>query len=295
MNRRDGNPRSGPAARPEPTFSLILATLGRIDEVRRLLESLVAQTERSFELIVVDQNPEDRLVPILEHFQEELDIRRIVAPARGLSRARNTGLGHVRGRIVGFPDDDAWYPANLLERIGRALDRQPGLDGLIGRVTDDQGRSVAARWSRRSGRVTKLGVWTRGTSASMFLRRRVVRQLGEFDVELGLGTTMGSGEETEYLVRALEAGASLLYDPAVVVFHPRAERRNGREATRRGFQYGKGMGRVLRIHSYPFWFVAYQWLRALGGAVAALARLDAGAARQHAAALVGRIAGWLTL
>ncbi len=46
-------------------FSLIVATLGRTDELIAFLESLVAQSERNFEVIVVDQNPDERLEPVI--------------------------------------------------------------------------------------------------------------------------------------------------------------------------------------------------------------------------------------
>lgn len=44
-----------------PRFSLIVATIGRTAEFSVLLESLAGQETRDFELIVVDQNPDDRL------------------------------------------------------------------------------------------------------------------------------------------------------------------------------------------------------------------------------------------
>ena len=49
-------------------FSLIVATLGRTAELRRLLESLAVQTHQDFEVIVVDQNTDDRVSQILAPF-----------------------------------------------------------------------------------------------------------------------------------------------------------------------------------------------------------------------------------
>ena len=49
-------------------FSLIVATFGRTEEMRNLLLSLASQTEPDFEVVVVDQNSDERLVPILAAF-----------------------------------------------------------------------------------------------------------------------------------------------------------------------------------------------------------------------------------
>ena len=46
------------------SFSLIMATLGRTDEPRRFLDSLESQTFRDFELILADQNDDDRIAPM---------------------------------------------------------------------------------------------------------------------------------------------------------------------------------------------------------------------------------------
>ena len=55
-------------------FSLILATVDRTGEVERLLDSLDSQTHREFELIVVDQNKDERLVPLLRAYRERFSI-----------------------------------------------------------------------------------------------------------------------------------------------------------------------------------------------------------------------------
>ena len=54
----------------------------------------------------------------------------------------------------------------------------------------------------------------------MFLRREVVRDYS-FDESLGVGagTPWGAGEETDYLLRLLEDGHRIFYDPAIAIWH----------------------------------------------------------------------------
>src|SRR5271168_3016732 len=96
-------------------FSLIVATIGRTEEFGFLLQSLAEQTFRDFELIVVDQNSDDRLIPFLEHWNGTVaglantpgSLSAIIhlRCAPGVSRARNLGLQYCTGEILAFPDD----------------------------------------------------------------------------------------------------------------------------------------------------------------------------------------------
>lgn len=72
-----------------PQFSLVLATVGRTHEVERLLCSLDRQEGATFELIVVDQNTDERLAPLLEARKNRYPILHIRAERCGASRARN--------------------------------------------------------------------------------------------------------------------------------------------------------------------------------------------------------------
>jgi glycosyltransferase involved in cell wall biosynthesis len=277
-----------------PSFDIVLATVGRRKEISRLLDSLAAQSHRNFRLIVVDQNVDERLVPFLERYADAVTCLRLTSD-RGLSRARNVGLRAVTGDIVAFADDDCWYPVDLLARVGVLLDANPSWDGVTGSVTDASGLPSSSRWSKRAGVLDRINVWTRGVSVSVFLRRAAVERIGEFDETLGIGagTAWGSGEETDYLLRALERGCRLLYEPTLNVFHPQTMSEFTDVSIAAGRSYGLGMGRVIRKHAYPWWFGAYHVARAAGGAALALGQGHAAEARFHLAVARGRAVGWL--
>lgn len=244
--------------RPEMNFdfSLILCTLNRTKEVDDFLCSLAEQPpELNLELIVVDQNGDERLDAVLEPYRKRFALKRI-RTSPGLSRARNLGLRQASGRIIAFPDDDCVYPPDLLARIAAAFSEDAGMDGLSTLVTDSGGQfSAGGRMYRHPCRITARNVWWCGVSPSIFVRREAAAGVF-FDETLGVGsgTIFGSGEETDYLLALMEAGKRLEYRPDLVVLHPRF---GGPWLSRRGMLYGCGMGRVLRKHGRSFPTAAY--------------------------------------
>lgn len=109
-------------------FSLIMGTLGRTAEVGRFLASLQRQDHSEFELIIVDQNPDDRLGSLIADYSRYFSIVWLDSP-KGLSRARNIGLAQITGDVVAFPDDDCWYPDGLLSYVASRFERDAQLDG----------------------------------------------------------------------------------------------------------------------------------------------------------------------
>ena len=272
-----------------PSFALVVATVDRGDGLRILLDSLERQTHRHFRVLLVDQNDDDRVVPAIAA-SPALDIVRLHAP-RGLSRARNAALARIDADVVAFPDDDCSYPDDLLERIGRRFAAQDDLDGLAGRTTDAAGRS-SGNWVTNPGSLARNTLWNRANSASMFLRREVVERVGAFDEQLGLGSgsRWSSGEEIDYLVRALDSGARIEFDPSLIVLHE-LRTFTAEELTAVGRRDGGSIGYILRKHRYPPRVVARMLVRPVGGVLVSLARLDIARARFHAATLRGRLAG----
>jgi glycosyltransferase involved in cell wall biosynthesis len=273
-----------------PSFDLVVATVDRVDELGRLLDSLDGQTHRAFRVVVVDQNEDDRLGPILQEYGA-LALTRLRS-ARGLSRARNVGLADVRAELVAFPDDDCVFAPGLLEQVARRFQEQPSLDGITGRAADADGWSSSS-WARDGSYLTRTNLWNRAISFTIFLRSEIVQRVGAFDEQLGLGSEKlwSSGEEIDFLVRAVDAGARIEYDPSLTVVHP--DKNLSRAALRAvGARDGASIGYILRKHRYSLPTVARMLLRPLGGAVLALARVDGARAGFHLSTLRGRLLGY---
>jgi len=273
-----------------PTFDLVVATLGRADELGRLLDSLEAQTYRSFRVLVVDQNPDARLEPVLSGRTFEL-ARLTSAP--GLSRARNVALEHLSADVVAFPDDDCLYRTTFLEEVARRLAGDPALDGISFPMADADGRRDPG-WRSEATRLTTGNLWNLVASAGLFLRRPLLGRVGRFDEQLGLGAPgrSRSSEETDYVIRALRAGARIVYDPTLTVGHALTVR-SGASLVARGASEGASIGYLLRKHRYPPRMLGRMLVRPAGGVAVSLGRLDVDRARFHAATLVGRIRGYL--
>jgi glycosyltransferase involved in cell wall biosynthesis len=271
-----------------PSFDLVVATRGRAAELDGLLDSIARQSHRRLRILVVDQNEDDRLLPHLAA-HDELAVEHLRS-GPGLSRARNAALPHLTADLVAFPDDDCAYPYDLLERVAGAFDADPGLDGLTGRAVAPDGAS-AGSWATDAAVLTRDNLWNRAVSYTIFLRRDLVERVGPFDERLGLGsgTAWESGEETDYLVRALDSGARIRYDPGLVVRHER--RVYDRALAARD---GASLGFILRTHRYGAATFARMLVRPAGGALLSLARLDPAQARVHLATLAGRVRGYRT-
>lgn len=272
-------------------FDLVVATVDRVEPLESLLASLTAQTHRAFRLVVVDQNADDRVAAVLDAHPalETLHLR----SDRGLSRARNVALPHLTGDVVAFPDDDCTYPPDVLERVATRLGADGGLDGVSGRAVAADG-TVDASWERDPAVLDLHNLWNRVISFAIFLRRGVVEQVGSFDERLGLGSgsPWSSGEEVEYVLRAIRAGARIEYDPSLTVTHAR-KRYTPQELRTVGFRDGASVGWILRRHGYGARETARMLVRPVGGIGAALLRRDLTRASFHAATLGGRVRGYV--
>lgn len=278
-------------AAPDLRFDLVVATVDRTDDLAAFLRGLDAQIHAAFRVLVVDQNEDDRVRAVLAAHPGLQTLR--LRSARGLSRARNAALSSLAADVVAFPDDDCVYAPDLLTRVAGRFAADPGLDGLCGRPVAADGRTVG-RWPSRAQRIRPDTVFHTAISHTIFLRRSVVERVGGFDERLGLGsgTPWGSGEEIDYLVRALRLGARLEYDPSFVVTHP-VRPFSADELVALGRRDGGSIGYVLSANRYPAGTILRLLVRPLVASVAFAVLLDGARARFQHATLGGRVRGLL--
>lgn len=283
-----------------PRFSLIVPTMKRLDDMRRLLVSIQQNLPASLEVIVVDQNESPLLDALCIEFAAVLPLRREKIPPAGAAHARNHGLQFARGEIINFPDDDCELTPDLLARVSERFAAEPGLDMLFGRAVDRESlqRSVT-RFSEEAQPVTAGNVFSTTVEFTMFLRRRVFDDIGLLDARLGVGTYFGAEEGSDFVLRALYAGKRLHYDPSLLFYHAQKVGKYDAAEFRRAFSYGRGFGRLTMKHLLLYKrpgallrFAHFQ-ARALAAVLLFAARGDFPRSRYYLNVVLGRITGVL--
>jgi GT2 family glycosyltransferase len=185
-------------------------------------------------------------------------VRLFEEPRAGLSFARNAGVRHATGDVVVMTNDDVIAPPEWVQRItepfadptvgavtGNVLPRE--LDTAAQRAFEQYGglgrgfdrRRADPEWLRRS-RKHAAPTWELGATANAAFRRALFDDpaVGFLDEALGAGTPTGCSEDTDLFYRVLQAGWSMVYEPAAYVWH--THRREAAALERQLYSYSKG-------------------------------------------------------
>lgn len=275
-----------------PTLSLIVATKGRPRPLEALFASLAAQSYRDFEVVVVDQNSDERVgSPDQEGWP--FPVQHLRTPGEsGLSCARNNGISVARGRIFLFPDDDCWYPPQFL---ADALSRMRSVDAdvLAGRAADETGRDINGRFAKSFTLIDRGNVFSTGIEWVVFVKRRVVERIGGYDEAIGVGaaTPWQACEGQDLMLRAVNANFRCVFDPAIFGHHAELDIRSPGMLAK-GRSYARGHGYVLRRHGYSM-SAGLGWVaRPIVRAGLSLLRGDRALVGYYCNVALGRLEGW---
>ncbi len=284
------------AADNPPLFSLVVSTLGRSGELEHMLESLERQSERRFEVIIVDQNADNRIQESIGSNGYSFPVQHVQTPKdRGLSRGRNQGWRRARGEIVLFPDDDCWYPDKLLSQALVIFETSQA-DIVTGRAADETGRSINGRFEDQAQHIGRNNLWTTQIEWMVFFRRGVLEQIDGYDETIGVGadTPWQACEGQDIMARALDAGFSAYFDPSLIGHHAELDtQRPDRAMRKKGRMYARGMGYVLRKHGYGPIAALYWTVRPLANLARSLLVLDWPRAAYFGNVALGRTEGFL--
>lgn len=221
-------------------FSLIMATLGRDSEVCSFCKSLDAQSYRNFELIIVDQNEDDRLVPVVNDFKNKFSIKYIRSSEKGLSHNRNIGLQYADGDIIAFPDDDCEYLNDTLEFVLKELELY---DFVTVNSADIKNRSLPKFSCEKNMHITVKNFFKVGISYGIFINTKIFYGF-LFDEKLGVGAKFGAGEDSDLILYLLSNKRKGFYFGNYFVLHPYKPLND--KDKKRAFSYGRGFGAIYK-------------------------------------------------
>ncbi len=125
----------------EPTVSVVIPAYNAERYIGETLESVLAQTYRDFEVVVVDDGSTDGTREIVRNYGEP--VRLVEQPNSGPAAARNRGIREARGRFIAFIDaDDLWHPEKLALQVPKFDSPQVGLVYCRVARVDAEGRVI---------------------------------------------------------------------------------------------------------------------------------------------------------
>ncbi len=172
-----------------PRVSVIIPVYNCERYISQAIESILAQTYQSYEIIVIDDGSTDNTRLVLQPYIET--IHYVYQENQGVSVARNHGIDLARGELIAFLDaDDFFLPDKLTAQVG-VFDAQPNL-GIVHsgwRRVNQEGETIKDEtpWNY----VPKLDLegWLRwkpiGTMGTLMFRRHWLKQVGSFQSGLG--------------------------------------------------------------------------------------------------------------
>jgi len=232
-------------------ISIVCATIGPLDEVDALIDSVVRalrNTESTLviELIIVDQSTSysDHSFPS----NERLQVLHLYSTRRGLSFNRNIGLEKATGDWVMLMDSDCKVSENYFSCFENLLRVHPKTGHFIGRILDSGGGSPLFRtWPSAERRLLKPMLWYFATSVNSIFR--VEKDSPRFDERFGLGARYGSSEDIDFFLRLKR---KRLYTPKLNIYHPNIF--NEKIPPEKIDSYSIGFGALCAKHALPLGF-----------------------------------------
>jgi glycosyltransferase involved in cell wall biosynthesis len=195
--------------------SVVIPTHNRASLLGGAISSVLGQTFRDLELVVVDDGSNDNPEQVVRSFSDpRIQFVRHPQP-RGGSAARNTGIRSTTGAYVAFlDDDDEWYPDKLALQVD-LMEKSPAKVGLIyggyDVANDSDGQTAWTRVPALRGdlHAALMSFNPVGGTSVVLIRRECLEEVGGFDETLtsfqdyDLWIRLAERYEFDFLVKPL--------------------------------------------------------------------------------------------
>ncbi|GAC1311290.1 MAG: glycosyltransferase family 2 protein [Vulcanimicrobiaceae bacterium] len=273
-----------------PDLSVVIPTYDRLETLRVVLPSLLAQTlaAERYEILIADSQSSDGTAEYLaEVAASDARVRHLPGPYTGRAMARNAGIAAARGRVVMFTDADIIASPDLLERhlahhAGDARVAVVGMELQVNSVADYERLRDRPNERRPLHPMKRKKLsWLYFLTGNASVKRADLDAVGRFDESF----TGYGHEDLELGFRLQCAGLTIVYEPAAVDYHwhpvPYEEQKQKMElagrSTVRFYRKHPTLGVRARLGMTPLSFVIHDVVRARPKLLAALER--AGAAK----------------
>lgn len=171
--------------------TVIIPTYKRAENIEKAINSILNQTYKDFEIIVVDDNDSDTkyrldMIKTMQQYKDNKKIKYIKHEKnKNGAAARNTGIMEAKGEYVTFLDDDDYFMPDRLKILVNTLEKEKEYNGAYtATVLVKNGKIVGGSNARKSGNLKEellLNTFSFGTGSNMFFRTEELKKINGFD------------------------------------------------------------------------------------------------------------------
>jgi GT2 family glycosyltransferase len=227
------------------------------------LREAVIPNNLSCEFILVDNNSDGDKRFVFEEVEKhcESKIRYIFEEKRGISNARNRGIKEAKGEIIAFTDDDVIVDKYWIQNIEKAF-KEHGDASCVGGKLLPMWEISKPKWLKPN-LYDYIALLDNGDSvaymdlpriwgANFAVKSEMFKKYGFFDSNLGrIPCKLYGYEETDFMLRLLNAGEKILYYPSSIIYHCVPAHKMSKEYFRKWrFDQGELAGILLKDAKY---------------------------------------------
>jgi len=220
----------------QPFISILIPTIGRLEQLGRLLEGLSCLDGRdsiAHEVIVANNASDEATARAVEELVSQYAVREpgrwhhLREPVSGKSRALNSAIPLARGQILAFLDDDVEVTPSWLQATHEFFMRY-SFDVKQGAILIPPAMMGNRNFLKLLNRYRTIcyykipGNEVREidtlNAANIAIRRELLSKTGLFDERIGPGQS-GTSMDVEFGERVLRVGGRIGYEPKSVVYH----------------------------------------------------------------------------
>ncbi|HDY88685.1 MAG TPA: glycosyltransferase [bacterium] len=191
----------------KPLVSVIITVYNGERYLAEAIESVLAQTQKPNEIIVVDGESQDNTEKIARSYRQVHFIRESV---RGLANARNMGINVCQGELIAFLDhDDRWTPNKLKVQIDYLINNPKiqYVNALV-KIFLEPGCTLRLGYTRKSLNRAMIG----RTPGTLIARKSLFDRIGGFSADFVIGC------DVEWFTRAKDNNIPMTVIPEVLLY-----------------------------------------------------------------------------
>jgi glycosyltransferase involved in cell wall biosynthesis len=233
---------------PPPTLSVVIPTRDRPGQLGECLAAVAGldYPRSRFEVVVVDDGGSSDLEPVINRFRDTHDITLVGQRHAGPAAARNAGVLHADGSLLGFIDDDVLVDPRWGTEIASKALAHPGA-AIGGRTINSLPENPYASASEQIIALAYRHYNSGSQGPRFFAARNLALPAPDFTAIGGFHPGFRTSEDREFCDRWRESGRNMVYAPAAVARH--ANPLTLKSFWRQHLSYGRGAFAYHRARS----------------------------------------------